>query len=78
MLFLFIAVHIPPQPVYIPPTLRELIMPPPPSGLPFNAQPNTKYRSSKPPDMLNRDQEAAKVNFIFYILKTNNSNFFFC
>jgi len=52
-------------------------MPPPPSGLPFNAQPNTKYRSSKPPDMINRDQEAAKVNFIFYILKTNNSNFFF-
>ncbi|CAF0975495.1 unnamed protein product [Didymodactylos carnosus] len=41
------AVHIPPQPVYIPPSMRELIQPPPPSGLPFNAQPNTKYLSSK-------------------------------
>jgi len=49
-------------------------MPPPPSGLPFNAQPNTKNRSLKLPDMLNRDQEAVKINFIFYILKTNNSN----
>ncbi|CAF0758801.1 unnamed protein product [Didymodactylos carnosus] len=45
------AVHIPPQPVYIPPSMRELIQPPPPSGLPFNAQPNTKYSSSKHIDM---------------------------
>jgi len=33
------AVPIPPHPVYIPPALSELTMPPPPSGLPFNAQP---------------------------------------
>jgi hypothetical protein len=37
-------------------------MPPPPSGLPFNAQPNTKYRASKAQDMLDRDKEASKVN----------------
>ncbi len=55
--------HIPPQPVYIPPTLRELIMPPPPSGLPFNAQPNAKYRSSKVQDTMTREKEATKVYF---------------
>lgn len=27
------------QPIFIPPTLLELTLPPPPSGLPFNAQP---------------------------------------
>ena len=32
-------VPIPPHPVYIPPALSELTLPPPPSGLPFNAQP---------------------------------------
>ncbi|CAF3955087.1 unnamed protein product [Rotaria sp. Silwood2] len=55
------AVHIPPQPVYIPPTMRELIMPPPPSGLPFNAQPNTKYRASKLQDILGREKELSKL-----------------
>jgi hypothetical protein len=62
----FIAVHVPPQPVYIPPTLRELIMPPPPSGLPFNAQPNTKFRSTKLQDMLGRDTDIEKVVFYLY------------
>ncbi|OTF78640.1 U2 snRNP-associated SURP motif-containing protein-like protein, partial [Euroglyphus maynei] len=32
------AVPIPPTPIYIPPALHDLIMPPPLSGLPFNAQ----------------------------------------
>ena len=32
------AVPIPPHPIYIPPALAELTLPPPPSGLPFNAQ----------------------------------------
>lgn len=32
------AVPIPPHPIYIPPALAELTQPPPPSGLPFNAQ----------------------------------------
>lgn len=36
------AVPIPPHPVYLPPKLMELTMPPPPSGLPFNAQVNAK------------------------------------
>ena len=33
------GVPIPPQPVYIPPSMQERMMPPPPTGLPFNAQP---------------------------------------
>jgi U2-associated protein SR140 len=32
------SVPIPPHPIYIPPSMMELTMPPPPSGLPFNAQ----------------------------------------
>lgn len=32
------GVPIPPFPIYIPPKLLALTMPPPPSGLPFNAQ----------------------------------------
>ena len=32
------AVPIPPHPIYIPPVLAEMTQPPPPSGLPFNAQ----------------------------------------
>ncbi|CAG0913285.1 unnamed protein product [Notodromas monacha] len=36
------AVPKPMHPVYVPPQLLELTMPPPPSGLPFNAQPLSK------------------------------------
>jgi len=50
------AVPIPPHPVYIPPALSELTLPPPPSGLPFNAQPiklntvlNKAYGNVPPP-----------------------------
>jgi U2-associated protein SR140 len=67
----FIAVHVPPQPVYIPPTMRELIMPPPPSGLPFNAQPNAKYRASKYQDMLGRGKEFARVKFLLSLKQKN-------
>lgn len=33
------AVPIPLHPIYIPPSMMEHKLPPPPSGLPFNAQP---------------------------------------
>ncbi|RXG51074.1 U2 snRNP-associated SURP motif-containing protein [Armadillidium vulgare] len=36
------AVPIPSHPIYIPPALVELTLPPPPSGLPFNCQPSRK------------------------------------
>jgi U2-associated protein SR140 len=35
-------VPLPLQPVYVPPALQRYIMPPPPSGLPFNCQPDKK------------------------------------
>lgn len=42
------AVPTPPYPIYIPPAMMELTLPPPPSGLPFNAQPRARLRN---PDM---------------------------
>ena len=39
------SVPIPPYPIYIPPALMELTQPPPPSGLPFNAQPNRRDKN---------------------------------
>ncbi|CAG2113273.1 unnamed protein product [Medioppia subpectinata] len=50
------AVPIPPHPIYIPPALMELTMPPPQSGLPFNAQPD-------PNETIPRDQWNDKENF---------------
>lgn len=38
------GVPIPPFPIYIPPKLLALTMPPPPSGLPFNAQPSPREK----------------------------------
>ncbi|XP_013393846.1 U2 snRNP-associated SURP motif-containing protein isoform X1 [Lingula anatina] len=62
------AVPIPPHPVYIPPSLAELTLPPPPSGLPFNAQPKkrpansnqnpaAKYGAAIPPPGVNMPRE---------------------
>ncbi|XP_065367356.1 U2 snRNP-associated SURP motif-containing protein [Calliphora vicina] len=42
------AVPILNQPIFIPPPLLELSMPPPPSGLPFNAQPPTDEMNNVP------------------------------
>lgn len=38
------GVPIPLHPIYIPPAMMELTMPPPPTGLPFNAQPLPRDR----------------------------------
>lgn len=38
------SVPIPPHPIYVPPALMEITQPPPPSGLPFNAQPHRRDR----------------------------------
>lgn len=43
------AVPIPPQPIYVPPALLEMTLPPPPSGLPFNAQPHPRDKHLVPP-----------------------------
>lgn len=38
-------IQIPSHPVYIPDAMMELTLPPPPSGLPFNAQPRAEDRA---------------------------------
>lgn len=59
------AVPVPPHPIYIPPALAELTQPPPPSGLPFNAQPHDRrhrrgrgFGNIPPPD---KDEDIDKV-----------------
>lgn len=42
------TVPIPPHPVYVPQVLLERTMPPPPSGLPFNAQPMNQSKKRTP------------------------------
>ncbi|XP_016395195.1 U2 snRNP-associated SURP motif-containing protein-like isoform X4 [Sinocyclocheilus rhinocerous] len=43
------GVPIPPHPIYIPPSMMEHTLPPPPSGLPFNAQPKERLKSPNAP-----------------------------
>ncbi|XP_072547380.1 U2 snRNP-associated SURP motif-containing protein isoform X1 [Salminus brasiliensis] len=43
------GVPIPPHPIYIPPSMMEHTLPPPPSGLPFNAQPKERLKNSNAP-----------------------------
>ncbi len=38
------AISLPSQPIYVPPELAEVTIPPPPSGLPFNAQLNNSKK----------------------------------
>ena len=51
------AVVIPPNPIYIPPHLLDITVPPPPSGLPFNAQPQ-----SSDSDYMNRNTNDEQMN----------------
>ena len=41
------GVPIPPHPIYIPPEMQESNKPPPPSGLPFNAQSDKKNETTQ-------------------------------
>lgn len=53
--------RIPPQPLYIPVGVRAT--PPPPSGLPFNAQPRDRFRNdfTKPLGMSKGDLDKVKL-----------------
>ncbi|KAF7274403.1 U2 snRNP-associated SURP motif-containing protein [Rhynchophorus ferrugineus] len=42
------SIIIPPHPIYIPPVLLDVSQPPPPSGLPFNAQPAVEDKDVLP------------------------------
>nr|XP_043881553.1 U2 snRNP-associated SURP motif-containing protein isoform X1 [Solea senegalensis] len=43
------GVPIPPHPIYIPPSMMEHTLPPPPSGLPFNSQPRERLKNPSAP-----------------------------
>lgn len=58
------SVIIPPHPIYIPPVLLEISQPPPPSGLPFNAQPASKDR-----DVLPKSQEELNEILVRAVVK---------
>nr|XP_055058097.1 U2 snRNP-associated SURP motif-containing protein isoform X2 [Misgurnus anguillicaudatus] len=53
------GVPIPPHPIYIPPSMMEHTLPPPPSGLPFNAQPRERLKNpnaSMPPPPKSKEE----------------------
>lgn len=54
---------LPPHPVYIPPKLREQLVPPPPSFLPFNAQPAPGDLDKLPPPGTSLAVLAKQENF---------------
>ncbi|KAK9889205.1 hypothetical protein WA026_004485 [Henosepilachna vigintioctopunctata] len=60
------SVIIPPYPIYIPPCLLELAMPPPPSGLPFNALPAPEDKDTLPKSVeeLNKILQRAVVKVV--------------
>ncbi|XP_069474361.1 U2 snRNP-associated SURP motif-containing protein isoform X3 [Ambystoma mexicanum] len=51
------SVPIPPHPIYIPPSMMEHTLPPPPSGLPFNAQPRERLRNPNAPLLPPKNKE---------------------
>lgn len=53
------GVPIPPHPIYVPPSLMEHTLPPPPSGLPFNSQPRERLKNPSvplPPPPKNKEE----------------------
>lgn len=55
-------VPIPPHPIYIPPGMMEHTVPPPPSGLPFNAQPKERLKNPElPVPPINSKEEFDKI-----------------
>ena len=73
------AVPIPPHPIYIPPALAELTQPPPPSGLPFNAQ--IKKRKDREDDeqleILHDNTEELEKVLMAAVHRTLKHHFFF-
>ncbi|XP_078266549.1 U2 snRNP-associated SURP motif-containing protein isoform X1 [Rhinoraja longicauda] len=63
------AVPIPPHPIYIPPAMMELTLPPPPSGLPFNAQPRERLKNPTTPVMQPKNQDDFEKTLSHAIVK---------
>lgn len=57
--------RIPPQPLYTPVGVRAT--PPPPSGLPFNAQPRDRFRNNFTKQPGNSKGDFEKVNYLFLV-----------
>ncbi|CAK8681102.1 unnamed protein product [Clavelina lepadiformis] len=73
------TVPVPPHPVYVPPSLLERTMPPPPSGLPFNMQPFDPTKKPKgpgvPPDFIDqKDFEDTMKNSIIRVVVPTERN----
>lgn len=66
------CVPVPPHPIYVPPSLLERTMPPPPSGLPFNAQPFDPTKKPKapgiPPDFVNQQDFEEVIRYCLGVL----------
>uniref|UniRef100_A0AAR2IS93 RRM domain-containing protein n=1 Tax=Pygocentrus nattereri TaxID=42514 RepID=A0AAR2IS93_PYGNA len=56
------AVRIPPQPLYTPIGVLKTTAPPPPSGLPFNAQPRDRFRNDFTKPRSRSQEDFYKVN----------------
>ena len=59
------AVRIPPQPLYTPIGVLKMSTPPPPSGLPFNAQPRDRFRNDFTKPWGRSKEELDKVGWPF-------------
>lgn len=72
------AVPIPPHPIYIPPSMMEHTLPPPPSGLPFNAQPRERLKNPNapmlPPPKNKEDFEKVTYSTLGHISLLNNTS----
>ena len=66
------AVPIPPHPIYIPPEMQEANKPPPPSGLPFNAQPGKvkEAENDNTPEIFDMNGISNKVSFSILSVST--------
>ena len=64
------AVPIPPHPIYIPPEMQEANKPPPPSGLPFNAQPGKvkDTQNDDIPEIFDMNGISNKVSFSIFTM----------
>jgi len=72
------CVPIPPQPIYVPPKMKLARMPPPQSGLPFNAQPLDPLKKSTngmPPHFINKtDFDNTLVNSKVIVVTPTDRN----
>ena len=71
------AVPIPPHPIYIPPEMQEANKPPPPSGLPFNAQPGKvkDIRNDDAPEIIDMNGISSKVSYYDTLCLTYSSEY---